>query len=131
MQINENSEAAEVLTCFQIFYFIPNTTEFWEALTLSSVPCRAGHDTVSSESLQASGTTGASSKLLYALMQNFITAEPQQSLMDTSAIGHSSLASPHSHVAGLIQEPVEGLLLYVPPLFFILLFCLFYGSELI
>lgn len=125
MQINENSEAAEVLTCFQIFYFIPNTTEFWEALTLSSVPFRTGHEK-GSESLQACGTTWASFKLLHALVQNLITAESQQSVMDTSAITHPSPASPHSHVAGLIQEPAEGLLSHIPPLSFICLFCLFY-----
>lgn len=124
--MNENSEAAEVLTCFQIFYFTPNTTEFWEALTLSSVLCRTGHDAVGSKSLQASGTTGASFKLLHALVQNFITAEPQQSLMDTSATGHPSPASLHSHVAELIQESVESLLSHVPLLSFVLLFRLFY-----
>lgn len=125
MQINENSEAAEVLTCFQISYFIPNTTEFWEALTLSSVPCRTGHDTVSSESLQASGTTGTSFKLLHALLQNFITAEPQQSLMDTSAIGYSSPASPHSpwahtRACGRSSVACPTPLLHSPGLFILL-----------
>lgn len=103
-------------------------------LTLSSVPCRTGHNVGwfrksgfpslwhNQGLFQAASYTCA--KLHHSIVNIYLS---HRALLP---IGHPS-ANTHAHVAGLIEEPVEGLLFPRAPHLFILPLCVFLLSNLI